>query len=281
MIFILHLLFASILVMPIKSQLDGMFSHSLAGEKIIQKSGGANYVFEFLIHNAEALAMEQKLLLLGGFVFLGVIIFLNGGIIGCFSERKQYDPGLFFQKAGYYFGRFFKLFLWSLLFYILIFLLFAVLAKLVKSISGDSEPLFLLLTVVNFLILFILVFFVRMVFDYSKIAIVSKDRKKIINTNLLSWRFVLSNPGRTLGLYYLIFFMGVVFFIIFITISGFFGISSWIAIILLFIWQQIFTAVRIGIRLLFFASQNLLYQSISEPLLKAWYTDDAYIEKII
>jgi len=261
-LFGIQLIFAVILIIPIRSELNKMIGHSLIGEEVLQGSG-ANVFFEFLAHHSETVSIEIKLLFIIGFIYLLTSIFLNGGIIGCFiKEDNEYSASLFFGSSGKYFSRFFRLFLLSIPFLIIAFLLSKGISNFIKGISPDSEPLQVGAKVVGYIILLLLIFFINMVFDYAKIRTVFQERRSMIMTTLRSMGFVLKNFGKTLRLYYLIAAVGLGFFIIYTIAGKLIPISTGIGILLLFLWQQLYALGRIWVRLLFLSSETRLYKNL-------------------
>ncbi len=261
-LFGIQLIFAVTLIIPIRSEVNKMIGHSLIGQEVLQGSG-ANVFFEFLAHHSETVSIEIKLLFIIGLIYLLTSIFLNGGIIGCFiKEDNEYSATLFFGSSGKYFGRFFRLFLLSIPFLIIAFLLSKGISNFIKGISPDSEPIQVTAKVTGYIILLFLIFFINMVFDYAKIRTVFQERRSMIMTTLRSMGFVLKNLGKTLGLYYLIAAVGLAFFIIYTIAGKLIPISTGIGILLLFLWQQLYSLGRIWVRLLFLSSETRLYKNI-------------------
>ncbi len=279
-LFLVQFIIALILINPISSQFNEMFSNSLSADTILQGQG-TNSIFEFMVHKAEVIAVQQKIILLAGLVYLLLTIFFNAGIITNLVEKKNFQAAFFFQSAGHFFGRLLRLFIWSVPFYLIAFILYSILSKVFKLLSGESEPLIFIFFIINFLILVFLFLLIKMVFDYTKIALISEDKKKVIITNLKTWKFVLKNKWKILGLFYLIVFLLIILGLIYLSLCSLLHISTWIGIIVLFILQQLFVFSRIGIKLIYFSSLIFLFQNVEEPLLKAWYKDDSYVNKMI
>jgi len=241
-----------------------MIGHSLVGQEVLQGTG-ANVFFEFMAHHSQTVSMEMKLLSIVGLVYLVTSIFLNGGILGVFTRKEEgFSASLFFGNAGRYFGRFCRLFLFSVPFILVAFLMNNGFSTLFGRISGDSEPLKVIFWALRTLILLFLIFFINMVFGYAKIRTVLEERRDMIKTGLRSWGFILQNLGKTLGLYYLVASAGVIFFVLYTGVGKFIGVSTGLGILLLFLWQQLYALGRIWVRLLFFSSQVTLYRSLTE-----------------
>ena len=266
--------FAIVLLWPLGGQLDKMLGHSLMGQDIL-RGIGMQVFLEFIIDYGQSASLEVKLIWIIGLIYLVTSIFFNGGILGVFiRDDKEFSSNLFFGNAGSYFGRFLRLFLFSIVFIIAALLIHTSLGALFNSIAGDSEPLRILFLMIKTGIFLFLLFFINMVFDYAKISTVFRDRRRMCKTALQSWAFVFQNLGRTLKLYYLATLLGLLCFVIYSLVGKIFGPSTSLGILLLLIWQQMYAFCRIGIRLNFFASQTILYKELTEPYLKAWFKED-------
>lgn len=273
-LFGIQFIFALLLLLPLRSQLDKLIGHSLLGQEVL-RGIGANVFFEFITHHSQTASLEFTLLLVVGLIYLVMSIFLNGGILGIFTkENNVFSAIQFFGSAGQYFGRFLRLFLFSVVFIFIVFFIDKGFGALFRTISGDSEPLQVTFRMLRILILLFLIFFINMTFDYAKIRTVFQERRDILRTGLRSWSFIFQNLGKTLGLYYCVVALGLIFFVLYTVAGKYITVSTSIGILLLFLWQQAYALGRIWVRLLFFSSQVTLYKNLSDqPILKAWYKD--------
>ena len=279
-LFLVEFILALVLINPVSYQFNHMFSHSLAANEILQGKG-ANSIIEFLVHKAETITLQKQILLIAGFFYLGLTIFFNAGIISCLLGKKDFEGTFFFHSAARFVGPFFRLFLWSLPFYFIALILHSLLGKIFTLISGNSEPLIFILFIVNLFILAVLFLFIKMVFDYTKIALISENKRKVIPTNLSTWKFVAQNLSKALRLFYLIVFLGIILYALYLLLCSPLNIHSWITILLLLACQQLFAFSRKGIKIIYFASLIYLFQNIEEPLLRAWYKDDSFVDKMM
>jgi len=273
-LFGIQFIFALILLLPLRSQLDKLIGHSLSGQEVLQGIG-ANVFFEFITHHSQTVSLEFTLLLVVGLIYLVMSIFLNGGILGIFTkENNAFSAIQFFGSAGQYFGRFLRLFLFSVVFIFIVFFIDKGFAALFTRISGDSESYQFTFRMLRILILLFLIFFINMTFDYAKIRTVFQKRRDMLRTGLRAWSFVFQNLGKTLGLYYIVVALGLLFFVLYTVLGKFISVSTSLGILLLFLWQQAYALGRIWVRLFFFSSQVTLYKNLSDqPILKAWYQD--------
>jgi len=273
-LFAVQVLFAIILIIPLKAQLNEMLSHSLAGEEIL-RGIGANVFFEFITHYAQTISLEFSMLLIFGLVYLCISIFFNGGIITSFvKESGSFSVQTFFGGACLFFGRFLRLFLFSLVFMLLIIPIHIGIGTLFSWIAGDSEPIQVILQIVKIIILLFILFLIKMVFDYAKIRTVVFERHDMFKTGLHAWGFVYQHLGKTLGLYYLIAALGLLFFLLYTGIGKFNVVSTGFGILIILLWQQFYAFSRMGIKLLFYSAQVILYKEHTVPYLQAWFAEE-------
>jgi len=134
----------------------------------------------------------------------------------------------------------------------------SLLEKVSRNSLTETRPFFLglfLSTTILFLILLI-----QMVFDYVRIHTVVEDKKNIIEATLQIFGFIFKHPGSTLGLYYLIFIVGLLTATLYILLKGLIPQSASIGILAAFFLQQIFIFSVIWVRCWLYSSQMELYK---------------------
>jgi hypothetical protein len=99
-----------------------------------------------------------------------------------------------------------------------------------------------------------------MVFDYGRIKLVVEDSTNVLTSAVGAFGFVFRHLGSTLGLYYLLFLVQIVFTLIYILIQGVIPESSFLGVVLAFMFQQIFIFGLIWIRCWLYSSQMELYR---------------------
>jgi hypothetical protein len=185
------------------SALDG--SGRAAG---LMTKADMNVIFEFLTAPGRPLNVlwAELLFLVAVFVLAG--IFLQGGILrGLADDSPQgRSARVFFYGGAYYYWRFFRLAVYSLILWIPAILLFGVLNALLSAATKDStrEQLMFYLSLFKVALAFFLVYLIKMIMDYARIRIASGDSSKVFQALRASIRFVFGRPGGTLGLYYLL-----------------------------------------------------------------------------
>ena len=261
-IFLFNLVMALLLTLPFRHLWVKSVGYSLAGKELASELN-LGYLIDFFITNRASLAAgyPAPLLLGAGVIYLLVNTFFAGGAIGLFHREERFTLESFFREAGRWFWRFLRLFLISLLFIGVVFLFNSLWKAIAKSALEESanEPLIFWMTASRYGVVLLLLLFVNMVFDYAKIATVISGGRRMFRTTFRAFGFVFSHLGRTLGLYYLVILLGGILLALYLTVSYWLIPAS--VVVLVFVWQQLYSVARVWVRLLFFSSQMALYKT--------------------
>ncbi len=204
-------------------------------------------------------------ILVFGLAYLVLSSFLNGGVLGLYSDKKRsFSVSRFFSNAGFYFHHFFALMLTALLLFFVFYkfiqpLIFDLVARFVSHWSPDVVEG--LVYAIGFLLVLFLVYFLNMVFDYAKIIIVLEKEESSWMCIWLSAKFIFSNFGKTAGLYLLLALISIAAVLVFGFVLGF-SRNKFLLVFLAVLLQQLFIFVKIGIRLWFYGAQLSLYQGL-------------------
>ena len=117
--------------------------------------------------------------------------------------------------------------------------------------------------IIKYLIFLFFLFFIQMVFDYAKIRTVLEDRRDMFKTAMRSYGFAFKHFGRVMGLYWMIALIGIVLLAIFVFVKKLIPGSTGLGMLILFLWMQVYAYHRVGIKLLFAASQTSLYKDLA------------------
>ncbi|MEW6457229.1 MAG: hypothetical protein AB1410_11020, partial [Acidobacteriota bacterium] len=190
MIFLLWFVnaFVSFLIfVPSFILLSRNFGSNILGEKMLKATDYALWL-EFYVQNQKG---ANPILLFGVlviFVYTFLSIFLTGGILGILIKRDQTEKfsSRFFRNSGYYFGKFFRLTLFSLIFWIGLGIFYFILRLVSRSITKNGEKEFLAFILsITFLVLVLLI-------DYMKALQCLADRwykrnKEVLQDEKIFW----------------------------------------------------------------------------------------------
>jgi hypothetical protein len=291
LLLVINFAFSLILAVPMYHSLKGSLGSSLAGERMAEgfdylwweeyrdEAHGLEQTFTpsiigkgAILNNLEGLIQLRVFdlppeVLIFGLLYIILHTFLAGGILSLFKKAdRQFSLKKFFKGAGSHFFRFFLLMLLSWVFFLIIGQ--AVKGGLDSLLSDMRETAFSEVTpfywgLVFSSVVFFLFLFVQMVFDYARIKIVLEDSSNIISSTVGAFGFTFRHIGSTLGLFYLLFLVQVVFTLIYILIQGVFPQASFLGVALAFLFQQVFIFGLIGIRCWLYSSQMELYRYLS------------------
>ncbi len=199
-----------------------------------------------------------------GIVFMLLWTYFAGGFISFYA--KQDEQKTFFQNAANFLPRFIVLWLMATILYFLLFVvLMSWLSGLVDSLTRETldERIHFVYTVIKYGIVWTLVWFVNMLFDYSKIITVLQDHNNALTAPLKAGKIIFENLGKTYGLYLSIGVFWVLFFVIYwIIVVDPRSASGWLTIFVPFVLGQFYILSRIWTRCLFYAGQTAMCESI-------------------
>lgn len=201
-----------------------------------------------------------------GFFYVCISNFLAGGFIGMYAKDYRTSLNEFFIDSARYFGKLFRLSLFSLLVY---YLLFAIIVTWVtdaiplwtRNASSEAIP-FRYYMVVGGLTWFVLSVF-SMIFDYARIRIVVEDRTSVVAAAFAGARFAYNNFFNTFGLYLLLGFIGIVFVAMYALLESQISQTSFWLIVLVFVLQQLYMIVRFWLKAIWYASQTFMFRESS------------------
>lgn len=199
-----------------------------------------------------------------GMLYLILWTFFSAGFISVYASPEE-QPG-FFARAAAFFPRFLLLAALAGATYFLLFhFVLNWLNKAVEELTRETidERVHFAYVALKYVVIWLLVGSVNLVFDYSKIFVVVKDHNNALSAPWHALRLVLTNFGRTYGLYLSIGLVWVVAMLVYWLIAPGAGQSSWITILAAFALGQIYLLVRISTRCLFYAGQTAMFEALN------------------
>ena len=253
----IYLLFAIFVVAPFYFLLQSEFSRSLLGEKLF---AGVDLLWiGDLVYKYQELPPLMIGCLLGtSLLFLVLLTFLNGGVIGRIAAAEEKVTFRnFFGDCGRYFGRFFRLFLLSLVGY---FLILGILGRFVSipfrawNKSASTEWTTLISSSLRLLVFLLLFSVVKMFFDYVKVALVADDSRKAVRTTLRNFGFLGKRFFRAWALFLIVELIFVLSTLVYLVVAKALP-KAGLGPLLLFVWQQAYFLVRLWTGILCFATE--------------------------
>ncbi len=268
-LWLFSLLLTSVIYFMSAGYFAGALGQSALAENLLEKFDTGLFL-EMLIHNPTPLAIMIKVMAVLAFLYYGLSLFLTGGILhvllspseiaGNELRRRRLAPA-FFQGAGRYFGRFFRLEICSLILwagFIVFQFVFNAAAKPLTS-DGANEKMLYYMFWVRVGLSLILIFFIHMVLDYARIIIVRTEASRVLRSLWDAWRFVFKRLFRTMALYYILLITGGIIFLIYWGIHSRLPGGSLFPIWLAFFVGQIFILSRGWLKIAFQSAQLEFY----------------------
>jgi len=263
-----NIFFSSALFFLVSKYLNTALGHSLAAQNMLHELD-FNTISELLIHNGGALQMILYAAFLLVCLYILVSFFLNGGILFVISQsrkiraQEEFNPAwrkfasVFFQGAGQFFGRFFRLGLFSLILWAAVILINLLLHFALKPLTagGTNEKLMFYLVLVRAAVALFFVLLTAMILDYARIKIVLDDSRSALYSLFHATGFVFQKMGKTLLLYLLLCVTGLAVFAIYWYAEKWIIASSFMLILAAFGVGQLFILSRGWLRIAFLASQ--------------------------
>jgi hypothetical protein len=212
----------------------------------------------FLDHTARPLVIVGAA---GTYIVLW--LFVAGGIIDRYARDRATGVHGFFSASGVFFFRFFRLGLVMLAVYGLLFgylhpwLFDRVYPRLTREINVEPTALFIRAGL--YLIFGLALGACNLVFDYAKVRAVVEDRRSALGALTSGLRFVRRNAGAAATLYLLDMGLFAVTLAAYAAVApgaGGLGWTMWAG----FAIAQLYIAARLGVKLVFWASETALFQ---------------------
>jgi len=196
-------------------------------------------------------------------IYLGVWVFLSGGILDRYARQRPTHAHGFFSAAGVFFWRFLRLGViaaivyWFLFTYVHKWLFDDLYTWLTRDLA--VERIAFLWRVALYLLFGSMLIKSTLIFDYARIRMVVEDRRSAIGSLVAALGFIIRRRGRVFGLYAL----NALIFAVLIGVwalvapgAGGAGLSMWVG----FALSQVYVMARLLLKLQFMASQTALFQ---------------------
>ncbi|MCH7755133.1 hypothetical protein IH970_08420 [candidate division KSB1 bacterium] len=262
--YLANLLFGLVLMLPFRAVLDNFSGKTLMGAKLAGRLD-MDFLFDLLTHNQNMVSIFTGMVLVVPAVYWLFSLFLSGGAFSVLVKGEKYSAAMFWNGAATYFGRFFRIFLWSLPVLGILFCVQFIETGLERLIFGKVpyQNISYWGGWVKFSLRTLSILLFGLVLDYARIHAVLTDEKRMRVSVWQGIKFAFGNIGRTFGLTFILFLAGAVVLVIYNPISNALAAPNVLVVIALFLLQQTYMMFRMTLRLTLFASQLNLYNKLS------------------
>lgn len=201
--------------------------------------------------------------------YLGLWIFLTGGIIDRLARGRRVGAGAFFAACGGGFWRVLRVNVlagagYSVAFmYLHPFLFTGVFSNAVMDVAEERRAV--AIRVVLYVVFLAVLLAIGLVSDYAKVRLIVEDRRSALGSFGASWRFIRRRFGRTLGLYVLNLVALAIILRLWLQVAPDAAAPAWLVLLV----GQLYLLARIWARLSFIASEAVFFQG---ELAHAGYT---------
>jgi hypothetical protein len=256
-----------------KSQIARMLGYSILGiapfvtnlDGILGGTGvrtiGGFFIDLFTKFDFSSVGILSLLLLL----YTLLSTYFAAGFISAYSEESAFTLKEFLSKGATYFGRFFRLFILSLIFFSLFFALMNMINQGISSMTTNSPSEmtpFVWYLARNILFFFLLAVFL-MWFDYAKIRLVVDNRWSALGAFGTGVKFTFKNFGKTFPLVILLTLLGVVLMALFGVLEHMIPQTGYWTVLVVFLLEQVYMFFRVWIKATFYGTQTVLFQGLS------------------
>jgi hypothetical protein len=256
-LWLINFIFSVVIVTPVYFLIKKDLSGSLMSDQII-KGTGLLWIGDIFYKYQDLLPALVGWFLIPGIFFMLLYIFLYGGIIGRIAAQdEKINLKSFLSDCSTYFFTFLRVFLISLVAYLVVFggihSAISALLNLWKKSASTEWPL-ILASILEFVILVLLFSIVRMFFDYVRVRLVVEKSKKAIRATILNISFIGKRFFKAWFLYLLVVLIAAIFAIVYFAV---YQPLPNIGVLLIagFIWQQIYVLSRMWTKVLFYSTE--------------------------
>jgi len=232
-----------------------------------------NVFFELLFHHGDSINMLFSVGFVLILLYFLVSIFFYGGILSILTlppeakEERSRFAQTFFQGAGRFFSRFFRLSVYSLILWAAFIIINSLLKPVGKFLSGGgtNEWMAFYFFWIKLAIGLFLVFLIRMILDYSRFEIVILDSRAVFLSFIKTIKFVFQQFGKTLALYYLLVLTGIAVITVFWLLRSHLPSysSPWLTMLVAFVVAQLFIVFQSWLKIAFQSAQMVFFISLS------------------
>ncbi|MBI5216464.1 MAG: hypothetical protein HY960_11995 [Ignavibacteriae bacterium] len=259
--FLTNLLMGLLVMIPLRNMLNDFAGNSLMGESL---TGGINwdFIFEFFNNNSGGIKMLGGLIAVAAMMYWLAGLFISGGAFSLFLKSEGWNGSIFWSDSAKYFGRFFRLWLWSIPLFVVLYGIQFLETGFVRVVFGSDpyENVKFWGNAVRVGLGYLGIIFYYVIFDYARMYVVETNTRKMRIALKKSILFSVKNFWKVFGLAVIFFLVGILFLLMYRVKASFLSSPDVFVIFLLIIVQQIYILLKSALKLMLYSSQVNLYQ---------------------
>jgi hypothetical protein len=255
---------AVIMTLPVYSMLIDNLGHSLLSDQLAVEF---NYLWFVQFMSLYGTTLQQLPLVFYAVVgiYLLVQTFYFGGFVAVFDNFKKNHVSDFFYGGVRYWYRFIKVLFISLFFFALVFFIDDMINDLVSEIFSSREMIFteFILRSVRYIILLFFIGVVTIISDYSKV-IMAIDEEKSVKKGIENAIIFIKKHFRIVFFIFLtVAIIGGIGGLIYNIVETYVPRTPFYFLIISFILQQMLIIFRLFTKMLFCATEVIIYKDFS------------------
>ena len=256
----INLLFAYLMSLPFSAMLEQAMDYTAMADRLLQAFDLTAVVTLFEDYG-RGTDLGWHILV---FVILYLLLntFFSAGVIRMMTRQNNFKVREFLNDCLEFFSRFFRLFLLTMGLLVAVFVLYLMITRLAgmltKNAVTEIVPFLLFISKITFFGL--LVAWLNMVIDYTKIHMVIHDTGGAYRSLRYALGFVFRNFVKTSGLYGLLMVTGLVFLLVYLGVEYYIPKHLAVGAALFFVVSQMYIFLRVWLRLVFYGGQMVLYE---------------------
>jgi hypothetical protein len=259
--YLVNVLFGLIVMIPFRTILVNFAGHSLVGKSLAEHFD-LEFIIEFVRKNDGVFSTLMSLFLVAGAMYWLVGLFLSGGAYGMFVAGEKYSAQLFWKNAGEYFGRFIRLFLWSIPVFVVFYSIQFLENGFIRIFFGKDpyQNIIYWGSMVKTGLGYFGILLYYVVLDYARIYTVRTGERKM---RIALWHgisFTFRHFFLTFALSLVMFLIGTIALLVYNPIADALHAPNALVVILLLVVQQCYILFRMLLRLILYAGQTSLHK---------------------
>ncbi len=259
---------AVILSLPIYSLLIDNLQHSLLSSRLPER---IDYLWYSQFMNIYSGTIDHLPLLTYSIVALYAIIqtFYFGGMVAVFYNSKKNHITDFFYGGVRYWYRFMKVMIISLVLFAIAFKLNDLLGDLFTWLFSNYEYYLtdFVLRSLRYILLIVYIGIITVVSDYTKVGMAIDENNKVFSGIRNTFRFLKVNFKISVTVFLITSVLGAAGAVLYNFIDNFMPRSPFYLLVLSFVLQQMLIIFRLAIRMLFCATEVVIYSDSKAELL--------------
>lgn len=259
-----NFVFALVLSLPIFFLLNQNLNHSTVSDKLLF---GFDYTWYLQFREVYRTSISEIPYLIYGVagVYTLIQVFFLGGILSVFNIPKKNHYVDFFYGGVKYWFRFVKLLFLSLIFYALAFTFNDYTGYLISNwFSGREEVIFeFILRASRYAFLIFMLGAVSLISDYIKVSLLVKDSDSVLKETFFVLKFLKENFYFTFVVFFLVAVLGAMGALVYNLLDSYLPKTQYFYLMLVFILQQLLIIFRLVVRMLFSATEIIIFNDLN------------------